>query len=469
MIFPSEFRERTQQLLGNDYAMLEEALQKEPPVSIRLNRSKPFAANTIDGKEVPWCQSGYYLPERPSFTFDPLFHAGTYYVQEAASMFIEQAVRQHLSSPVVALDLCAAPGGKSTHLLDLLPSGSLLVSNEVIRSRCKILTENIIKWGAPHCAVTNNDPKDFGSLTHLFDWIITDMPCSGEGMFRKDPASRTAWSLSNVRLCAARQRRIIHDVWDALKPGGLLIYSTCTFNTEENEENIRYITDTFGAEAIRLEISETWGICGAFHDTLPVYRFFPHRTKGEGFCMAVLRKPDETTRTVTRKNKSKHIEQSFPMQAKKWLTIPEAYRFEKNDSLIRALPAAHQDTLQLLSEHLHVVSAGIPLGETKGKDLLPSAALALSTVLRPEAFPHFDMSHQEAIRYLQNETLTLPSDAPRGFVLVTYRNIPLGFVKNLGTRANNLYPKAWKIRKRTVSPDETLFGDTDKYLSAPSL
>lgn len=446
MILPSEFTTRIRRLLDDEYDLLEQALQTNPPVSIRLNPSKKFEA--VDGERVPWCEQGYYLRERPSFTFDPLFHAGTYYVQEAASMFVGEAVRQLLSSPALTLDLCAAPGGKSTHLLSVLPAGSLLVGNEVIRSRSCILAENITKWGIPDCVVTNNDPKDFGALRELFDLIVADMPCSGEGMFRKDPAGREEWSVANVRHCAARQRRIIHDVWDALKPGGLLIYSTCTFNTEENEENIAYIAETFGAETVPLDVPSEWGVCGALSGTLPLYRFFPHRTKGEGFCLAVLRKPGEEEHATRRKLRQKHIPQPIPAQAKEWLTEPEAYHFERIGDMVRGIPSAYRETVQLLGEQLHVLSAGVTIGEVKGKDVLPSPALAFSTAIRRNAFVYVDVSREEAIRYLQNEALTLPGDVPRGFTLVTYRDVPLGFVKNLGTRANNLYPNEWRIRKK---------------------
>lgn len=228
MTLPSDFITRTRSLLGTEFDTLAAALQTEAPVSIRINRRKKAPAprpEQTDGR-VAWCESGYYLPARPAFTFDPLFHAGAYYVQEASSMFLEQAVRHYVTEPVRCLDLCAAPGGKSTHLLDLLPEGSLLVSNEVIRSRSQVLAENVAKWGNPDCIVTNNDPAELGQLTHWFDLLVTDVPCSGEGMFRKDPASRDEWSAANVEHCAARQRRILHDVWDALRPGGLLVYST---------------------------------------------------------------------------------------------------------------------------------------------------------------------------------------------------------------------------------------------------
>ena len=243
MELPASFIDHTRALLGEgDYGKLVTSLNSEQPVSIRLNPMKPFAFR-FGERAVPWCGSGFYLQGRPTFTFDPLFHAGCYYVQEASSMFVEQALRRYVGKePVVMLDLCAAPGGKSTHLRSLLPEDSLLVANEVIRNRSQILAENLTKWGHPDVVVSNSDPSDFARLEEFFDVILTDVPCSGEGMFRKDPVAVSEWSPENVEICWQRQRRIISDIWPCLKPGGILIYSTCTYNTKENEDKIRWIS-----------------------------------------------------------------------------------------------------------------------------------------------------------------------------------------------------------------------------------
>jgi 16S rRNA C967 or C1407 C5-methylase (RsmB/RsmF family)/NOL1/NOP2/fmu family ribosome biogenesis protein len=480
MVLPDDFIIRTKQLLGDEYALLEMALQGEVPVSIRINLSKQTSVKTNDEK-VKWCETGYYLPERPSFTFDPLFHAGCYYVQEASSMFLEQVVKQYITTPVVCLDLCAAPGGKSTHLTSLFPDKSLLVSNEVIHSRANVLKENLIKWGSPYTVVTCNDPKEIGRLTHLFDVIVADLPCSGEGMFRKDLNSRNEWSEANVQLCAARQRRIIHDVWNCLKPGGLLVYSTCTFNREENEENIRYLADIFNAEVLPVAVEDDWNISTAINETFPLYRFFPHKTKGEGFCLALLKKPDEERQTIQIPNlkfkiqNSKLILPSYnigthvgaplagaPAGAPaKWaptgapargaptvfLRSSDSFHFDINQNTIQAIPALYQDTCRILSHYLRVINAGVSIGEIKGKDLLPAPALALNTYFRSEAFPSVELTMEETIRYLHKEALVLSTDIPKGFIVVKYRNTPLGFVKNIGNRANNLYPQEWRIRR----------------------
>lgn len=450
MALPEDFIIRTRALLGEEFDSFEKALQADVPVSIRINTSRHTPVPTT-GTPVGWCETGYYLPERLSFTFDPLFHAGAYYVQEASSMFLEQAIRTYVTDqPVKCLDLCAAPGGKSTHLANLLPEGSLLVSNEVIRSRSHILAENLIKWGSVHTIVTQNDPAEIGKLTHLFDVIVTDVPCSGEGMFRKDTDSTGEWSVANVTLCAGRQRRIIHDIWDALKPGGLLLYSTCTYNTEEDEENIRYILETFRAEALPLPVQEEWHITGPLRYDFPVYRFFPHKTKGEGFFLAVIRKPEEEIQEIRLKNRDKKEKgknvPAIPSLVRGWLQEPDRFKFEIRGDTLQAFPVLHSDTYQLLANRLRLVSAGIDLGEIKGKDIVPGHSLALTTAFNPAAFPQVELEWADAIKYLRKEALVLPEGTGKGYVLVQYKGFPIGFAKNLGNRANNLYPQDWRIR-----------------------
>ncbi|RHJ77791.1 rRNA cytosine-C5-methyltransferase [Parabacteroides sp. AM08-6] len=462
MALPTEFITRTRALLGQEFEQLEAALQADVPVSIRINKSKGLSAPG-QGEEVAWCENGYYLPERLSFTFDPLFHAGTYYVQEASSMFLEQVVRKYVSEPVKCLDLCAAPGGKSTHLSSLLPEGSLLVSNEVIRSRSHILAENMTKWGNPNTIVVNNDPEEIGRLTHLFDLIVTDVPCSGEGMFRKDTDSTGEWSVANVELCAARSRRIIHDIWNALKPGGLLVYSTCTYNTEEDEENIHYIIEELDAEALTVPTQEAWQIAGPLKYNHPVYRFFPHRTKGEGFFLAVLRKAEGEREEVRLKTKNKREKGKtapvIPAIVRNWLSEPEVFCFEMCEDTVQAFPSTHYETYQLIADRLRIVTAGIRLGEVKGKDILPAHALAMSTALNKKSFTTVELSWEDAIRYLKKEALLLLGETPKGYVLVCYRDYPLGFVKHLGNRANNLYPQEWRIRTGYLPEKVLLFSE----------
>ncbi|MDR1882794.1 MAG: rRNA cytosine-C5-methyltransferase [Prevotella sp.] len=456
MILPSQFITRTKALTGEAFPLLESALQADAPVSIRINRRKGIRA--LQAEPVPWSDSGYYLPKRMPFTFDPLFHAGGYYVQEASSMFLEQAVRAHIKEPVVCLDLCAAPGGKSTHLLDLLPRRSLLVSNEIIRSRSHILAENVTKWGNPAVIVTNGDPVKAGRLTHLFDVIVADLPCSGEGMFRKDPNSIQEWSMDNVTFCAARQRHIIHDVWNALKPGGLFIYSTCTFNMEENEENIAHILHTLGAEALPIPVREEWRITGALGKDFPAYRFFPHKTKGEGFFLAVLRKAgegneEESLSAGGRREREKPAPAAvIPDEIRHWLQYPDRFRFDILGETIQAFPMMHEEAYRRIVRQLRVVTAGIAVGKVKGKDTCPTQALAMSAVLNRKAFPSYGLNREEAVGYLRKDALVLPPEMKKGYVLTTYNDFPLGFVKQLGARANNLYPQEWRVRSPYLPP-----------------
>ena len=420
MALPIDFITRTRALLGEEFDRLEAALNADVPVSIRINSMKGTPAPKA-GAPVAWCESGFYLPERLSFTFDPLFHAGAYYVQEASSMFLEQAIKAYVKEPVRCLDLCAAP------------------------------------------IVINNDPEEIGeALPHLFDVIVTDVPCSGEGMFRKDTDSTGEWSVDNVRLCASRGRRIIHDIWNALKPGGILIYSTCTYNTEEDEENIHYIIEELGAEALPIPTQEEWQITGALRFEHPVYRFFPHKTRGEGFFLAALRKAEGEIEEIRVKSKGKKergkAAPSIPQEARLFLSDETSFSLEWNGSFLRAYPKAHSDLFSLINaKPLRVLSAGIYLGEAKGKDFIPSQELALSTALTPNAFPSVELEWEDAIKFLKKEALVLPSGTDKGYVLVRYQGLPLGFVKNLGNRANNLYPQEWRIRTGYIPEEIKLF------------
>lgn len=525
---PSEFIERTRQLMGEaECNALCRALQADEPVSIRTNTGKNAPAPP-QAHPVPWTDNGFYLNRRPAFTFDPLFHAGFYYVQEAASMFIAQAVRRYVNRPVVMLDLCAAPGGKSTLVRNCLPQGSLLVANEVMRARSQVLAENLIKWGNPEVIVTNNDPADFSRLEERFDVILTDVPCSGEGMFRKDDRAISEWSSEGVELCWKRQRRIVADIWPCLKQGGILIYSTCTFNREENEDNVAWIASTLGAEVLPVDTETEWGITGNLTgEDFPVYRFLPHHTSGEGLFVAVLRKkPDSeagnscftgentrreeadgchagnggewfadgispsgdseeekpasvySRRTIAetiytdaerrgrkaegfrKGGKGKAMQKgskvsgvSFPKETEAWIQHAGNFSFRMEDTLAIAIPADYAGFYDELKESLRILHTGITLAELKGKDWMPSHTLAMSTVLCKDAFPQTDLTLAQALSYLRREAIILDSSVPKGYVLVTYRHVPLGFVKNLGNRANNLYPQEWRIRSG-YTPEE---------------
>ncbi|WP_017730160.1 methyltransferase RsmF C-terminal domain-like protein [Nafulsella turpanensis] len=455
MPFPTPFIQRMQQQLGNDFAAFEQALHTDAPVSIRLN---PFKWKEIPPLEpVPWASGAFYLPERPAFTPDPLFHAGAYYVQEASSMFLEQAIRQHLPGreAVIALDLCGAPGGKSTHLTSILPPESLLVSNEVIKSRTNILAENIQKWGSPCNVVSQNDPRDFSRLPRFFDLVVVDAPCSGEGLFRRDPTAANEWSDANVKLCSERQRRILADIWDSLKPGGLLVYSTCTYSPQENEENLTWLRHHYQAEVLPLEVEESWGISEAEIEGVKGYRFYPHKSRGEGFFMAVVRKTAEegSTERVGGKNKGGKKKKAVFSEAPKaiqnllqeWVQSSDAWEYVQHNEQLSVLPGRWMPEIEALYQNLRISYAGTPLAEIKQKNLNPLPSLALSTILRPEAHAVVEVDLETAQRFLRREDV-LPDGAPEGWVLLQYRGLGLGWIKRIKHRANNYWPKEWRIR-----------------------
>ena len=428
------------------------ALEREPEVSIRFNPKADDIERLVldslgcrqDGR-VPWMDSAVYLDHRPVFTMDPLLHQGCYYVQEASSMFLAQAIRKCVDGPVHALDLCAAPGGKSTLLAQLLPAGSLLISNEIQRSRAQILAENMVKWGRPGVMVTCNTPKQIGDSNLLFDLIAVDAPCSGEGMFRKDEGAIRDWSLDNVEMCAARQCGIIEDIWPALKPGGYLIYSTCTFNRKEDEDNVRWIMERFGAEAVSLDPDAGWNISGSLtDDNLPVYHFMQHLTRGEGFFMCLLRKP-QGSQGVLRSRPFKTDASKIPSECRAWIRSDEGFEFYVKDEKVFAMPSGLADVMWQAGQELYALVPGIEVASLKGRDWVPAHALAMSQVLDRTAFNCVEVTRGQALSYLHCDALRLDA-APRGIVLLTYNDIPLGFAKNIGNRANNMYPQEWRIR-----------------------
>jgi 16S rRNA C967 or C1407 C5-methylase (RsmB/RsmF family)/NOL1/NOP2/fmu family ribosome biogenesis protein len=438
--FPPLFEKRTTELLGEEFAQLKLALTDTAPVSIRLNNKKSDAFSSADS--VPWCEQAYYLEKRPVFTADPLFHAGAYYVQEASSMFLQEMVRQLAPNARCVLDLCAAPGGKSTLLSQFISPDSLLVSNEIVRSRSMILAENLIKWGNSNIVVTNNKPADFQRLPAIFDLMVVDAPCSGEGMFRKDPGAINEWSLANIQQCTIRQKQILDDAWDALKTGGILIYSTCTYNKEENEANIAYIIHELGAELLSIDCSRFEGIV----DSGLGYRFYPHRIKGEGFFIAAIRKSAPAPPPMRiKEERNKAWKETKLMQNA--LLNPENFAITDDEQHLYALPSEWKDTIMTFRTKLNCLVSGIQLAERKGNNLIPSHQLALSKQLHPDFLNRVELDNTTAIKYLQRESIVI-EDAPRGYVLICFQGLPLGWVKNLGNRSNNLYPQHWRIRMK---------------------
>ena len=448
MNLPEAFLEQLRGLLPDEWERLAGAItSSEPSVAVRVNAAR--GVGVPDGaRRVPWCGQGFYTEGRPSFTFDPDWHAGRYYVQDASSMFISHVIRHFVHDPVRYLDLCAAPGGKTTAAIQALPPQSLVVANEIVPPRARVLADNVIRWGAPRCVVTSNAPAQIGKFTHFFDVIAADVPCSGEGMMRKDAEAVSQWSPDLVTQCALRQREILKDVWQALRPGGLLIYSTCTYNRQENEEIADYVLQELGATSLEVPVEASWNIHPAIGSDAHGYRFMPHRVDGEGLFMAVFRKDRDAPRQDFR-IKEKNIKKVDEM-GKKWLSAPEAFILDQQGDLSIAVPQDIRREVAAMRDSLNVLHAGVELATVMGRKLVPHHALAMSLARAEDAFPTCEVDYPTALRYLRGESITI--DAPRGYVLIACDGAVLGFANNLGNRANNLYPKPLRILS-THTPD----------------
>ena len=414
----------------------------EQVTSIRVNPFKEFGISNLKF-QIPWTEYGYYFETRPSFTFDPLFHAGCYYVQEASSMFLEQALKQtlNLSQPLKVLDLCAAPGGKSTHLFSLISKESLLVSNEVIRSRANILTDNIVKWGCSNVIVTNNDPRDFQRLKNYFDVIVVDAPCSGSGLFRRDPEAIEEWSGQNVALCSQRQQRILADILPALKNGGVLIYSTCSYSKEEDEEICEWLAEEFQISNFKFKIEKGWGII----ETDIGYRFWPDKVKGEGFFIACFRKTggNDEEAYLPKIKPGKFSVREMEILNKN--VNAEGLAFLRHEEIIYTIPEILLADINFLSSKLRIVNCGTRIGEIIKDKLIPDHALALSNIISDKT-SKIELDHEQAIQYLKKKELRLEIDK-KGWTLVTHQGHHLGWINILPNRINNYYPKELRILK----------------------
>jgi 16S rRNA C967 or C1407 C5-methylase (RsmB/RsmF family)/NOL1/NOP2/fmu family ribosome biogenesis protein len=447
---PHSFEARMKSTLGNTWNAFLNAHHQPAPITIRIN---PAKYSKPDLPKVLWSDLGFYLNSRPVFTLDPLFHAGAYYVQEASSLFLEQALKQtvDLSKPLRVLDLCAAPGGKSTHLLSLLSLDSLLISNEVIRARAQVLWENIQKWGHSNAVVTNSDPSAFQHLTGYFDVIVIDAPCSGEGLFRKDPAACEQWSEENITLCSHRQQRILNDVWPALKENGLLIYSTCTYNEWENEKNLKAFADNHRVEFVTLNLQPHWGIESIQMNPVQGYRFYPHNLQGEGFFISAMIKK-ESAETIRMKSTGKFTTAQGKIvdRLKPWTLEPARFRWIQQEELIIQIPDLLFTEVEWISKHLYPLGKGTAVAELKHDKLIPEHAFALSNSIQTNNFHVTDLNEAEAIAYLRKDAQSL-SAGLKGFGLIRNQKQNLGWVNHLGNRTNNLYPANWRIRMKADS------------------
>lgn len=456
---PAAFSEQMKAYFGPvRYAEFEKALDADSKTSIRFNPFKPTKAFK-NSTTVSWNPEGRVLQQRPIFTLDPLFHTGAYYVQESSSMFLAHILAS-INAPRegIYLDLSAAPGGKSTLLGSYLGQQGFLVANEVIKSRANILKENVIKWGLGNTLVTQNDPEHFSELHGFFDLVLVDAPCSGEGMFRKDPEARKEWSPDHVQLCALRQERIMDQAAALVKAGGYLIYSTCTFNERENEEIVKYVVSEFAYEPVRISLHGDWNIVESPIETEDGeffgYRFFPHLVAGEGLFVTIFKRPDNADVLEPRRSKDfkhpflKPVANAEAAHIRTLIDLPENSVFYKLQEAVFWLNADFRVHFEFLSRYLNIKYFGVELGQFSKNQLIPNHEWALS-IFPKTGFPSLEVDTKQALAFLRREEFSLGPDLPEGWILITYENLPLGWVKNLGNRINNYYPRDWRIRIQT--------------------
>lgn len=447
---PQELIASLETVTGFDKDSFIAAHGQSPVTSIRINPAK--AANVFqEAQQIPWCTEGRYLNERPVFTLDPAFHAGAYYVQEASSMFLDHMLKSLLPNRdhLTVLDLCGAPGGKSTLIASCLGENSLLISNEVIRTRAVILEENVVRWGYPNNWVTSNDPRDFGALKGYFDVIIVDAPCSGSGLFRKDERALDEWSVNNVQLCSQRQQRILADVWGALKEDGILIYATCSYSSEEDEQILDWLAENFEVQSLSVDVPAEWGIVATVTGSkMTGYRFFPGKANGEGFFIAAVQKKEHAGETKHPKFKSQ-LHKDVVEHSQRLLAEPERFTVLEGKDSFFAINKEHEGDYHILSKALYLRKTGVTLGSPAGKDWIPAHEAALS-IYASANIASIDVSKDQALKFLKKEDMGLPA-LDKGWQLIKYNGLALGWIKSLGNRVNNYLPKQWRIRMELPS------------------
>lgn len=439
-------------LPGIEAEALLASLQTAPSVSVRLNPRKPAQTPLFAGCEpVGWCDDGVYLPGRPLFAGMPEWHAGAFYVQDASSM-IHSHIARFLSElagkpRLRLLDLCAAPGGKTTAMAAALPSDALIVANECVPKRARILRENTVKWGGGNILAASASTAAWAKAEQSFDIVAVDAPCSGEGMMRKEDAARSQWSAALVAGCAALQREILSDAIRILRPGGFIIYSTCTFNREENEANAEWLATEAGLEPVAIPVPDSCAATGGIDTAIPCMRFMPHLTRGEGLFVTVMRKPGELTEPRTPKSARHEKAKRTPGldEAEAWLDNALGLECSAQGNMIYARPGRHVAFITAIRRIIPSVAPGFELAEVKGKSVIPAHAALMSGCLRDDAFPLLSLPLSDACAYLRREPIALPPAAPKGYVAVSYNGVPLGLLKNLGNRSNNLYPAEWRM------------------------
>lgn len=450
MINPLFFEHIKQAMGFEKQAFLDVHEDAKPIISIRTNRFKtPTKFSFLLQNQVPWCKQGFYLYERPSFIFDPLLHAGAYYVQEASSMFIQHVLQTlNLNSQSIALDVCAAPGGKTTILSSYFNDG-LVVSNEIMTNRQHILSENVTKWGVGNVVVTNNDTNSFNNLQNLFDLVLIDAPCSGSGMFRKDATAVSQWSENLVNQCSIRQQKILDDVIQSIKPNGYLLYSTCSYSLQENEDIIDYIVEKEKFKCVSIPTPKEWNITEVQTSKNGIgYRFYPYNVKGEGFFIAVFQKSGEEEKPFKQKNKAlplaTKVETKNVQQA---LELSQDLAFIKLNDLFISTSETHLPIIEKLHQFLRIKKIGTALGSFKGNQFIPEHDFALS-ILPKTAFPIIELNKEDALNYLTKKIFYTPQQ--QGWCLVSYASLPLGFIKVMLNRVNNYYPTNWRVLKELI-------------------
>ena len=441
-MLPQAFVHRIHTQFTDADAMLA-ALSLAPATSVRLHPVKGKNIPTHFETIVPWCSGAGYIKERPVFTLDPAFHAGAYYVQESSSMFLWKILDQVFPGRQVRiLDLCAAPGGKSTLIASWLAGEGLLVSNEVIKTRALVLLENIIKWGYANTWVTSTDAYVLGGLHQFFDAVVLDAPCSGEGLFRKDPAAAEEWSEANCDLCAARQKKIIADILPALSEGGSLIYSTCTYNPAENDENVAWMLQEFPLEIMPVDITP--------HPEIQLtegggYAFYPHHTQGEGFYVCILKKTGDTAANEhVQHRRIKWEKPPKEVEPARHIRNADMFTWVMQQQKIAGIAAELTEDFETIAGVTKILGGYVSIGGLKGKDLVPDHALAMSLHYQL-SFPCIELDLQQALYYLSRKDFKIETTSA-GWHTILYQSLPLGFAKLMPNRMNNYYPVEWRIR-----------------------
>lgn len=453
---PHDFCARIEATHPADHAEFLAAIGREPYLSVRLNRHKWQDGMLTLGEPVPWNADGFYLNDRPAFTLNPAFHAGAFYVQEASSMAYAVAINQIkdlLPQSPTCLDLCAAPGGKTTLMLSMLGERGIVVANEYVRQRAWILRENVAKWGCPSAIVTNRAAGEIGASGAQFDLITVDAPCSGEGMFRKDETAIAEWSTKAAADCAQRQRDILTDIWPALRPGGFMIYSTCTFNPDENERNMEWLVEEFGAEVVPIGMAADCGISTVSFNGGEGYAFLPHKVKGEGFFCCLVRKSADgayAPPTPPKRSKQKDGAKDTIRETALGREFVSGCKTYALADAVVGFPADRATRMAALTSALSPILTGVPVCSVlkkRDKEIVsPAPELPLSMAFNPTSLPRLDVGTQTALKFLHGDADLDVGDAPDGWNAVWHEGLPLGLIKRMANRQNNYWPKEWRIR-----------------------